>query len=126
MDISWMTLRDLEYVAALADHEHFGKAAQACHVSQPALSAQIRKIEEMLGVKLFERTSRSVIVTEVGAAIAEQAKVVLEEAHKLVGLTASEAQPLTGSLRLGAIATLGPYFMPHVLGKLRERFPHLR
>src|SRR5262245_12385232 len=105
MNISWMTLRDLEYVAAVAEHRHFGKAAEACHVSQPALSAQIRKIEQLLGVDLFERTNRSVMITEAGAAVAEQAKVVIEEAQKLVALATPELKPLTGTLRLGAIAT---------------------
>src|SRR5262245_54275367 len=108
MNISWMTLRDLEYVAAVAEHRHFGKAARACHVSQPALSAQIRKTEQMLGVELFERTNRSVMITDAGAAVAEQAKVVLEEAQKLVSLAAPAQKPLTVTFRLGAIATLGP------------------
>src|SRR5688572_5952112 len=111
MNISWLTIRDLEYLTALAEHRHFGKAAKACHVSQPALSAQIQKVEQMLGVDLFERTNRSVMITDMGAAIAEQAKVVLDEAQKLVSLAAPEQKPLTGTLRLGAIATLGPYLM---------------
>ena len=125
MNISWLTLRDLEYVTAVAEHRHFGKAAQACHVSQPALSTQIRKIEQVLGVELFERTNRSVMITEVGALIADQAKVVLEEAHKLIALADPEKQPLTGTFRLGAIATLGPYLMPHLLGRLRSTYPQL-
>jgi LysR family hydrogen peroxide-inducible transcriptional activator len=126
MDISWLTIRDLQYVTAVAEYRHFGKAAQACHVSQPALSAQIRKIEEVLGLPLFERTNRSVMITDAGAAIAEQAKVVLEEAEKLVALAAPAKQALSGTFRLGAIATLGPFLMPHLLGPLRTTFPELR
>jgi len=125
MNISWMTLRDLEYVAAVASLRHFGRAAAACHVSQPAMSAQIQKIEKMLGTTLFERTNRKVILTEAGAAVAEQAKVVLEEARKLVEITRPTRGVLSGVLRCGAIATLGPYLMPHLLGPLRERFPDL-
>lgn len=125
MSISWLTIRDLEYLTALAEHRHFGKAAQACHVSQPALSAQIQKLEQMLGVDLFERTNRSVMITDMGVAIAEQAKVILDEAQKFVSLAAPEQKPLTGTLRLGAIATLGPYLMPHLFGSLRDAFPQL-
>jgi LysR family hydrogen peroxide-inducible transcriptional activator len=120
-----ITLRDLEYLVAVADYGHFGKAARAARVSQPALSGQIRKIEEVLGVKLFERSNRSVVITEVGLKIASQARIVLEEAQKLADLAHSPAPPLAGSLKLGAIATLGPYYLPHVLSPLRKAFPSL-
>src|SRR4029079_260214 len=113
MNISWLTLRDLQYVVSVAEHTHFGKAAAACHVSQPALSAQIRKIEDVLGVQLFERTNRRVTITPAGQAVAAQARIVLEEAAKIGELTNSAKEPLTGGLRLGAIATIGPYLMPH-------------
>src|SRR5262245_59014638 len=106
MNISWLTLRDLQYVVAVAEHEHFGKAAAACNVSQPALSAQIRKIEDVLDVQLFERTNRRVAITPSGHMVAEQARVVLEEAAKIAELTRSRQEPLTGSMRLGAIATV--------------------
>src|SRR5438552_11819689 len=120
-----ITLRDLEYLIAVAEHGHFGNAARAVSVSQPALSGQIRKIEDVLGVTLFERSNRSVTITEAGRKIAVQARIVLEEAQKLADLAHSPAAPLAGSLKLGAIATLGPYYLPHVLGPLRKAFPSL-
>lgn len=125
MNISWLTLRDLQYLVSVADHEHFGKAAMACHVSQPTLSAQIRKIEEGLGAQLFERSNRSVAITEAGQAVANQARLVLEEAEKIPELTRSTSRPLCGSLRLGVIATVGPYLMPHLLAPMRKAFPDL-
>src|SRR5437867_6757936 len=120
-----ITLRDLEYLVAVADHGHFGKAARAVSVSQPALSGQIRKLEGVLGITLFERSNRSVVTTEAGLKIAAQARVVIEEAQKLADLAQTPAPPLAGSLKLGAIATLGPYYLPHVLGPLRKAFPAL-
>jgi len=125
MNISWLTLRDLQYLIAVADHEHFGKAAAACNVSQPALSAQIRKIEDVLGVQLFERTNRRVTITPSGKAVADQARIVLEEAAKISGITRSAQEPLSGPLRLGAIATVGPYLLPHLLAPLRKAYPKL-
>jgi LysR family transcriptional regulator, hydrogen peroxide-inducible genes activator len=125
MNISWLTLRDLQYLVAVADHRHFGKAAAASNVSQPALSAQIRKIEDVLDVQLFERTNRSVAITPAGQQVANQARVVLEEAAKIGELTRSAHEPLSGSLRLGAIATVGPYLMPHLLAPLRKAHPKL-
>lgn len=125
MNIAALTLRDLEYLVAVADHEHFGKAATAAHVSQPALSGQIKKVEDFLGVQLFERSNRRVAITPIGEQVVEQARVVLEEAHKIAELVRSDNEPLTGGLRLGAITTLGPYYLPHVLAPLRKRFPKL-
>lgn len=125
MDISWLTLRDLEYLVAVADHRHFGHAAEACHVSQPALSGQIKKLEEHLGASLFERSNRRVALTETGEAVVAQARVVMDEARKLTGLASREHQPLTSTFRLGAIATLGPYFIPHLLAPLKKRYPKL-
>jgi len=125
MKISSLTLRDLEYLVAVANHRHFGRAAESCHVSQPALSAQIRKVEDFLGLQLFERSNRNVVITSAGDLIARQARVVLEEAEKIAALVQAEKEPLSGSLRLGAIATLGPYLMPHLLGAIRKRFPKL-
>ncbi len=125
MNIAGLTLRDLQYVVAVAEHGHFGRAAKACHVSQPALSSQIKKIEEYLGVTLFERDVRRVAVTEVGQAVVQQARVVLEEAEKILSTAKSTHEPLAGPFRLGAIATLGPYLMPYLLGPLRKAFPRL-
>jgi LysR family transcriptional regulator, hydrogen peroxide-inducible genes activator len=125
MNISALTLRDLEYLIAVADRRHFGKAAESCHVSQPSLSAQIRKIEDFLGVQLFERSNRNVVVTPIGEQVARQARIVLEEAGKIATLAQETTAPLSGGLRLGAIATLGPYLMPYLLGPLRKHFPKL-
>lgn len=125
MNVAGLTLRDLQYIVAVAQHGHFGKAARACHVSQPALSGQIKKIEDYLGVMLFERSMRRVATTEVGQVIVQQARVVLEEAEKILSAAKSPQQPLAGPFRLGAIATLGPYLMPHLLGPLRKTFPKL-
>jgi LysR family transcriptional regulator, hydrogen peroxide-inducible genes activator len=125
MNISSLTLRDLEYLVAVADRRHFGKAADACHVSQPALSAQIRKIEDFLGVQLFERSNRNVVITPIGEQVARQARIVLEEANKIATLAQETSRPLSGALRLGTIATLGPYLMPHLLAPLRKEFPKL-
>ena len=125
MKISWITLRDLEYLLAVAQQRHFGKAALACHVSQPTLSTQIKKIEGFLGVEIFERTNRNVSLTELGTPIVEQARIVLEEAEKIADIAKRKSEPLTGSFRLAAIATLGPYFMPHVLAPIRKAFPQM-
>jgi LysR family hydrogen peroxide-inducible transcriptional activator len=125
MSISWLTLRDLQYLVAVADHAHFGNAAITCNVSQPALSAQIRKIEDILGVQLFERTNRRVTITPAGYVVANQARVVLEEAAKIGELTRAAHEPLSGTLRLGAIATVGPYLMPYLLAPLRKAYPKL-
>jgi LysR family hydrogen peroxide-inducible transcriptional activator len=125
MSVGALSLRDLEYVVAVAQHEHFGRAALACGVSQPALSAQIRKVEEVLGGALFERNRRRVLVTPFGFEAAAQARVVLAEAQKLFDAAAGRRELLSGAFALGVIATLGPYLMPHVLGPLRRRFPRL-
>ena len=126
MNVSALSLRDLEYLVAVADHQHFGQAAEACHVSQPALSSQISKVETLLGVKLFERSNRRVLITPDGKRIADQARLVLEEAAKIALLAAPAGEPLCGSLRLGIIATLGPYLMPHLIPRLRKTFPKLQ
>lgn len=125
MNISALTLRNLEYIVAVAEHGHFGRAAEACQVSQPALSAQIQKVEESLEVQIFERTKRAIHLTTIGSEVVEQARIVLQEAGKLVEIVAQRKEPLTGLFRLGVIATLGPYLMPHLLWPLRRKFPEL-
>jgi LysR family hydrogen peroxide-inducible transcriptional activator len=122
MSLNRLSLRDLQYAVAVADELHFGRAAQRCHVSQPALSAQIRKLEEALGIALFERSSRAVLVTAQGAAVITQARRLLEEAQLLLDL-AKQSETFAGELRIDAIATLGPYLFPHILRPLRQRFP---
>ncbi len=125
MSVGALTLRDLEYVVAVAEHGHFGRAAEACGVSQPALSSQIKKTEHVLSAVLFERTKRRVFVTPAGQETVARARAILREAHELIELAGRRREPLAGLFRLGVIATLGPYLLPHVLGPLRRRFPRL-
>jgi LysR family transcriptional regulator, hydrogen peroxide-inducible genes activator len=121
-----LSLRDLEYVLAVAQAGSFTAAAEACAVSQPSLSMQIRKVEDRLGVVLFERTRRDVRITPAGEIIIRQAQAVLGEARRLLELARGLQDPLVGPLRLGAIATLGPYLIPHLLSPLRQRYPDLK
>ena len=121
-----MNLRDLEYLVALADTCHFGHAAERCCVSQPTLSGQLRKLEEELGVILFERTKRSVEITPPGEAIVVHARRVLEQADALRQVAQSYQDPLAGPLRMGAIPTLSPYLMPLVLKPLNKCYPQIK
>ena len=118
-------MRDLEYGIAVAETKHFGRAAELCGVSQSALSMQIKKVEDLLAIEIFERRKKRVLVTAKGEVIIRQAGLVIAEARKLMGLAKSWDEPLSGQFRLGAIATLGPYLFPHVLGTLRRRFRKL-
>ncbi len=124
--LAGLSLRDLEYLIAVARHRHFGRAAQDCGVSQPALSAQIRKLEAFVGVAVFERTPRKVLLTREGEEIVRRAGVVVAEARALLESARSGAQPLAGPFRFGALPTLGPYLLPSVIGPLRRAFPHTR
>lgn len=126
MSFGGLTLRDLEYVVAVADEGSFTAAAARCAVAQPSLSAQVRKVEGQLGFALFERVGRQVRPTPTGLAAIDQARRVLEEARRLLEVGREQADPLEGPLRLGAITTLGPYLVPHLLGPLRATFPALR
>lgn len=120
-----MNLRDLKYLVAVAELQHFGKAAEACFVSQPTLSGQIKKLEEELGVVIFERSNRSVSVTPVGEQLLGFARRALEQVEAMQQLAQSSQDPLSGPLRLGVIPTLGPYLMPLILRPLREGYPNL-
>lgn len=120
-----MNLRDLSYLVALADLKHFGRAADACFVSQPTLSTQIRKLEDELDVILVERTPRKVLLTEVGRDIAERSRGVLREVEQIRVLARRTRDPEAGSIRLGIFPTLGPYLLPHVIPALRQQFPRL-
>ena len=120
-----MNLRSLEYLVALADHRHFGRAAEAAFVTQPTLSAQIKKLEAELGVELVERSSRGVLLTDVGERVVARARLLLDEADNIRTLAHLAEDPEAGSLRLGAFPTLGPYLLPHVLPEVRRRFPRL-
>jgi len=120
-----MTLRDLEYVSAVADHNHFGRAAEACHVGQPTLSAQIRKLEDHLGVALFERTKKSVRLTPVGARIVEIAREMIESAERIEQTASAHRDPFAGRFRLGIIPTIAPYLIPIFIKRLEKRLPRL-
>jgi LysR family hydrogen peroxide-inducible transcriptional activator len=120
-----VNFRDLQYAVAVAEERHFGRAAERCHVSQPTLSGQVRKLEESLGVTLFERTSRSVAVTAVGATILQHARRALEQAAQIEDIARARRDPMAGPLRLGVIPTVSPYLMPLVLGALKQRYPAL-
>ncbi len=119
------SLRQLEYLIAVEEALNFRLAAEACFVTQPALSTQIQQLEERLGVQLFERDKKRVLPTPAGTVLAERARRVLGEVDDLVDLAAAQRPPLTGELRLGVIPTLGPYLLPKLLGPLRQRLPDL-
>jgi LysR family hydrogen peroxide-inducible transcriptional activator len=123
--VSSLSLRDLEYAVAVARERNFGRAAEACGVSQAALSEQVRKLESILGVWLFERTTRKVEPTARGEVIVRQAERLLGDARRLLDDARRTAEPLSGELRLGAIATLGPYYLPAVIALGRRHFPRL-
>ena len=120
-----MNLRDLCYLVALAEHKHFGRAAEASFVSQPTLSTQIKKLEDELGVTLVERTPRKVLLTEVGREIVQRAREVLNEVDQIRAIARRTLDPESGTVRLGIFPTLGPYLLPHVIPRIRERFPRL-
>lgn len=120
-----MNLRDLQYLVALAEHKHFGRAAEATFVSQPTLSTQIMKLEDELGVALVERTPRKILLTEVGREIVQRARDVLNEVEQIRLIARRTLDPESGTLRLGIFPTLGPYLLPHVIPQIRERFPRL-
>lgn len=125
MSLAAISLRDLEYAIAIADAGSFVGAAEQCGVSQPSLSAQIRKIEGWLRTPIFERTTRKVLITENGRRFIQQARRVVAEARLLTSVVQADAVPFGGTLRLSAIATLGPYVFPHILRGLKEAYPNL-
>lgn len=126
IDISAVTLTELRYAVAVADHRHFGRAAAACFVTQPTLSAQVGKLERSLGVRLFERSSQSVHLTGEGEEIVREARAVLAAAERILEVARSKNEPMTGTWRLGVIPTLAPYLLPWLAPRLREAFPRLR
>jgi LysR family transcriptional regulator, hydrogen peroxide-inducible genes activator len=121
-----MNFRDLEYFLAIAEMEHFGRAADYCHVSQPTLSGQIKKLEDQLGVRLFERTNRKVMLTETGAQILESARRVLHEIDTIKEIAECSNDPLSGKFRLGAFPTLATYVFPALVQKVKKNIPGLR
>ncbi len=121
-----ITLRQLRYLAALAKHGHFGRAAEACAVTQPALSMQIRDLERTLGVAVVERRPNDVMLTDVGREIARRGEAVLTASRDLVDFARHRSGRLTGRLTLGVIPSLAPYLLPRILPLLQSRFPELR
>ena len=120
-----MNLQEIRYLVAVAEHRHFGHAAEACNVSQPTLSSQIRKLEDELGVTLLERTNKRVDLTPVGSQILVHARRALFEAQQMDAVARAARDPLEGPLKLGVIPTLAPYLMPLILKPLRQGFPGL-
>ncbi len=120
-----MTLTELRYIVALYETGHFRKAAERCHVSQPTLSVAVKKLEEELGVDLFERTRHRVMATPIGERVVEQARAVLQESRKLVSLAEQGKDPLGTVLSVGAIYTVGPYLFPRLVTRLHELAPQM-
>jgi LysR family hydrogen peroxide-inducible transcriptional activator len=120
-----MTLSQLRYVVAVDTHRHFGRAAEHCFVSQPTLSAQIHKLEDELGLQLFDRSRKPVLPTDVGAKVIAQARVVLRESERIGELVTEARGEVAGELRLGVIPTLAPYLLPLVTGPFAARYPHV-
>ncbi|QOI97600.1 MAG: LysR family transcriptional regulator [Flammeovirgaceae bacterium] len=120
-----MTLTQLEYLVALDTWRHFVLASEKCFVTQPTLSMQIQKLEDELGVKLFDRTKQPVIPTEIGERIIAQARVVLREASLIKSLIAEQQNTMTGEIRLGIIPTLAPYLLPELVKSIREKYPQV-
>lgn len=120
-----MNLRDLTYLVAVADHRHFGRAAEACFVSQPTLSTQIKKLERELGVSLVERNPRQILLTPAGEQVVARARVMLKEADDIRGIAQRAHNPESGSIRVGLFPTLAPYLLPHVVPQVHARFPDL-
>jgi LysR family hydrogen peroxide-inducible transcriptional activator len=121
-----MNLRDLKYLVAVAETNNFSKAAEHCFVSQPTLSGQIKKLEDELGVTLFERTNRSVEITAIGKEILVHARQILEQADVIAQLARAHQDPLSGPLRVGAIPTISPYLMPLILAPLKKQHPQMQ
>ena len=120
-----MNLRDLQYLVAVADHLHFGKAALAVHVSQPTLSMQLKKLEESLGVQLFERTNKRVMLTPIGHDIVARARRTLNEAAQITRIAHTAKDPEAGTLKLGIFPTLAPYLLATLMPRMRKQFPRL-
>jgi LysR family hydrogen peroxide-inducible transcriptional activator len=120
-----MNIRDLKYLVATVESEHFGQAAEHCCVSQPTLSMQLKKLEDELGVQLFERTNKCVMTTPIGKILAEQAKIILSEIATLKQLATNSKDPFSGEFRLGIISTMGPYLLPQLLNTIKKKLPKI-
>lgn len=124
--MKYPTVRQLRYFVALCDHGHFGRAADACFVSQSAFSTAIQDLETLLGAQLVDRTNRQVTITDVGAQVAEQARLCLRDIELLTEIAGNRREPLAGDLRLGVIPTIAPFLLPRVLPQLRRDYPELK
>jgi len=120
------TVKQLRYLAELEKHAHFGKAAEACFVSQSAFSVAIRELESTLGTQLFDRTNKRVTITAMGQEIVVQARLVIQDLEALMDMARVSSEPLSGKLRLGVIPTISPFLLPKILPKLRSHFPQLQ
>ena len=120
-----MTLTQLEYIVAVDTHRHFALASEKCFVTQPTLSMQIQKVEQELGVKIFDRTRQPVIPTEIGARIITQARIILREANVIEQIINDQKDIMTGEIRIGIIPTLAPYLLPPLFKQMREKYPQL-
>lgn len=120
-----MNLRDLQYLVAVAEHRHFGRAAEECYVSQPTLSTQLKKLEAELGIELVERNRGHILLTEAGERIVDRARAVLRETDQIRDIARQANDPGTGTIRLGLFPTLAPYLLPHVVPNLHAVFPKL-
>src|SRR5215831_16718559 len=120
------TLRHLRHLLALLDHSHFGRAAEACRVTQSALSASIKELETVLETTLVDRTKRGVVPTPIGIETVERARKIVKDVEELVALTTALREPLSGTLRMGVIPTVGPYLLPGVLAGLRQAYSRLK
>ena len=121
-----MTLQELRYLVALADHGHFGRAAEACCITQSTLSTQIKKLEDFLGVTLFDRSLKRVTPTPIGREILQAARHIVDEAERIRALAKHAQDPMARTVRLGVIPTLGPYYLPHALQLTKRAHPGLR
>jgi len=121
-----MNLRDLKYIVAVAQTKSFVKAAEQCFVSQPTLSMQVKKLEESLGVKIFERNNKRVLITDVGRSIIATAKHILQEVDLIKEISTNAKNPLAGNFKLGAFPTLASYILPSLVPLIKEQLPHIR
>ena len=120
------TIKQLRYLIELEKHAHFGKAAEACFISQSAFSVAIRELESTLGAQLFDRTNKRVTITAMGQEIVVQARLVIRDLEALMDMARVSSEPLSGKLRLGVIPTISPFLLPKILPKLRSHFPQLQ
>jgi len=120
-----LKLKDLRYLVAVADTRHFGQAAARCFVSQPTLSAQLKKLEDYLGVQLVERHPRRIALTEAGAQVVARARRIIEASDEIVALTEQQRDPLAGRLRMALLPTIGPYLLPLVASRIRKKLPRV-